>query len=98
MVVVSAGIGSSSSSSSSSSSGSVADGYVEGAFVFFDVDGDQEYDIGESFAYTDENGFYQIDDTPNDAYTIVAEGGIDVDSGEVIDVFMPLQMPRWLHH
>ena len=37
----STGIGS--SSSSSSSSGSVADGYVEGAFVFFDVDGDQEY-------------------------------------------------------
>ena len=80
----STGIGS--SSSSSSSSGSVADGYVEGAFVFFDVDGDQEYDIGESFVYTDANGFYQIDDTPNGNYTIVAEGGIDVDSGEVIDV------------
>ena len=83
---VSAGIGSS-GSSSSSSSGSVADGYVEGAFVFFDVDGDQEYDAGvEEFAYTDENGFYQIDNTPTDAYTIIAQGGIDVDSGEVIDV------------
>ena len=80
-------IGSSSGSSSSSSSGSVADGYVEGAFVFFDVDGDQEYDAGlEEFAYTDANGFYQIDNTPTDTYTIVAQGGIDVDSGEVIDV------------
>ena len=69
-----------------SSSGSVADGYVEDAFVFFDIDGDQEYDVGESFAYTDENGFYEIDNTPTGNYTIVAQGGIDVDSGEVIDV------------
>ena len=78
--------GSSTSSSSSSSSGSVADGYVEDAFVFFDIDGDQEYDVGESFAYTDENGFYEIENTPTGNYTIVAQGGIDVDSGEVIDV------------
>ena len=84
--------------SSSSSSGSVADGYVEGAFVFFDVDGDQEYDAGfEEFAYTDENGFYQIDNTPTDAYTIIAQGGIDVDSGEVIDVLYAPLMLQWLH-
>ena len=63
-----------------------ADGYVEDAFVFFDIDGDQEYDVGESFAYTDENGFYEIENTPTGNYTIVAQGGIDVDSGEVIDV------------
>ena len=84
---VSAGIGSSSSSSSSSSSGSVADGYVEGAFVFFDVDGDQEYDAGvENLLTQMKMVFIRLITLQLDAYTIVAQGGIDVDSGEVIDV------------
>ena len=84
---VSAGIGSSGSSSSSSSSGSVADGYVEGAFVFFDVDGDQEYDAGvEEFAYTDENGFYQIDNTQLTPTQLLLKEELMLILAEVTDV------------
>ncbi len=47
-------------SEGTSFSAKVIDGYVQGARVFYDTDGDGKYDVGEAFAITDADGNYKL--------------------------------------
>ncbi|WP_281814366.1 VCBS domain-containing protein [Limnohabitans sp. MORI2] len=47
-------------SEGTSFSAKVIDGYVQGARVFYDTDGDGKYDVGEAFAITDAEGNYKL--------------------------------------
>ena len=60
-------------------SGAVADGYISGATVFRDLDGDSLLDAGEPFTITDEKG--QFTALGGFGGTIVAFGGIDISTG-----------------
>ena len=69
-------------------SGSVIDGPLENARVFLDVDDDGEWDADEPYAFTDENGAYQLEAPEDyfDKYRLVAEittDTIDTETGEV---------------
>ncbi|MCG8511757.1 MAG: VCBS domain-containing protein, partial [Rhodospirillales bacterium] len=55
--------------------GNSADGYIEGATVFADADGDGELDAGEASATTDVEGNFRITDGVGD---LVMTGGTDV--------------------
>ena len=76
------------SSGSSTVSGSVIDGPLENARVFLDVDDDGEWDEDEPYAFTDENGNYQLEAEEGyfELYRLVAEittDTIDTETGEV---------------
>ena len=69
-------------------SGSVIDGPLENARVFLDVDDDGEWDADEPYAFTDENGAYQLEAPEDyfDKYRLVAEittDTIDTETGKV---------------
>jgi hypothetical protein len=59
--------------------GVVADGYVAGATLFVDVNGNGVRDDGEAWTVTDANGNYSLN--VNQAGTIVAVGGTNADTG-----------------
>ena len=57
--------------------GKVVDGYLKGATVFADANGDGIWDPGEAKAITDDNGDFKL---TNARGSIVATGGIDLTS------------------
>ena len=84
----SSGGGSNNQGSTDSISGSVIDGPLENARVFLDIDDDGEWDEDEPYAFTDENGNYQLEAPEGyfDEYRLVAEIGtdtIDTETGKV---------------
>lgn len=86
-----AGCGSSGSSTPTTSTvtGKVADGYLSGAVVFMDKNGNYQLDSGEPSTTTDQNGAYTLNVDPADIglYPIVA---IAV-KGQTIDMDNPTQ-------
>jgi len=65
--------------------GVVADGYISGARVFLDIDGDEEWSEGEPYSITDEEGNFTLV-TPNDSGAeVISEGGTDVSTGTAFD-------------
>ena len=57
--------------------GKLIDGYIAGATVFADANGNGQLDEGESFTTTDSNGDYTLTGTGN----LVAFGGTDISTG-----------------
>lgn len=99
-----AGCGSSGSSTPASApatsiSGKVADGYLVGATVFLDKNGNYLMDSGEPSATTDQNGAYTLNMAPADVgkYPIVAIATkgvtIDKDTGTAVTSSYMLSMP-----
>ena len=81
-----AGVAVAAAAVSVSVSGAVIDGYVEGAFVFADINGNGIYDSGEPSAFTDEYGAYEFTSTvAMDGVSIMSMGGVDVDTGAEVD-------------
>ena len=73
-------------------SGAVADGYVRGAQIYIDTDGDGDAGAGELLAgvVTDDQGnFFLPDDAPEGA--LIAVGGTNIDTGLANE--MPLRAP-----
>ncbi len=68
-------------------SGKVIDGYIKGADVFLDLNGNGKFDTDEPYGKSDENGSYKLigNFDLNDSLTIVAKGGIDVDTNKSFD-------------
>ena len=84
----SSGGGSNNQGPTDSVSGSVIDGPLQNARVFLDIDDDGEWDEDEPYAFTDENGNYQLEAPEGyfDQYRLVAEIStetIDTETGEV---------------
>ena len=84
----SSGGGSNNQDATDSISGSVIDGPLQNARVFLDVDDDGEWDADEPYAFTDENGTYQLEAPEGyfEQYRLVAEittATIDTETGEV---------------
>ena len=69
--------------------GVVADGYVEGATLFIDTNGNKQLDDGEASTVTGPGGSFALN--VNQAGTIVAIGGINADTG--LANTMTLQAP-----
>ena len=70
-------------------SGAVIDGYVSGATVFLDLNGNYTFDADEPFAITDSSGAYSFETTVNPAdYNVVALGGIDQQTLASIDTLI----------
>ncbi len=91
----------SSNSPTSSLSGKVADGYLVGATVFLDMNGNYQLDPGEPFATTDQNGGYSLMVARTDVgkYPIVALATkgetIDLDTGTAVQSSYVLSMPAF---
>jgi hypothetical protein len=89
----------SSGGSTTSISGKVADGYLVGATVFLDKNGNYQMDSGEPSATTDQNGAYTLTMNPADVgkYPIVAIATkgvtVDKDSGTAVTNSYMLSMP-----
>lgn len=70
---------------STSLSGTAVDGYLKGATVFLDVNGNGSIDAGEPSALTDDAGRYVLDTSGVGAsisgLRVIATGGIDTDTG-----------------
>ncbi|OGU06707.1 MAG: hypothetical protein A2075_04720 [Geobacteraceae bacterium GWC2_58_44] len=85
---------------SATMSGAVADGYLVGATVFLDRDGNYRLDAGEPTAITDVNGAYtlKVDAADVGAYPIVAMAikgvTVDKDSNQPVLNSYILSMPR----
>lgn len=85
--------------STSSISGKVADGYLVGATVFLDKNGNYQMDSGEPSATTDQNGAYILNVNPADIgkYPIVAIATkgvtVDKDTGTTVQNSYVLSMP-----
>ncbi|TXH39530.1 MAG: cytochrome c [Burkholderiaceae bacterium] len=66
-------------------SGTAVDGYLKGATVFLDVNGNGSFDAGEPSALTDDSGRYVLDTSSVGAsisgMRVIATGGIDTDTG-----------------
>lgn len=60
-------------------SGKAVDGYLSGATIFCDANGDRVVNAGETAATTDGNGNFTL--ASSCSHTIVATGGIDTDTG-----------------
>ncbi|QEP44776.1 cadherin repeat domain-containing protein [Ectothiorhodospiraceae bacterium BW-2] len=58
--------------------GKVSDGYIAGATVFIDVNGNRAWDEGEAKTVTDENGDFQLIEGRGN---LIATGGIDISTG-----------------
>ena len=104
LTIISAGIiagcGSSGTNTPTTSiSGKVADGYLVGATVFLDKNGNYKLDVGEPSTTTDANGAYTLTVEPADVgtYPIVAMATkgvtIDMDSGSPVANSYVLSMP-----
>jgi hypothetical protein len=76
------GIVTSGTSVSSSVSGRVSDGPVSNSKVWFDLNNNYQYDSGEPFDMTDQQGLYQINgvDTIHAGVRLRASGGTDTDT------------------
>jgi hypothetical protein len=59
--------------------GAVSDGYISGATVFVDVNGNGVFDPGEPTGTTDATGHFAV--TGNGTGTIIAFGGTNIDTG-----------------
>ncbi|MEO6226061.1 MAG: hypothetical protein ABIO80_09475 [Sphingomicrobium sp.] len=59
--------------------GVVADGYLAGATLFVDTNGNRQLDGGEAWTVTDANGNFALN--VNQAGTLVAVGGTNLDTG-----------------
>lgn len=81
---VAAGAAGGSGDSASTASGFVIDGYISGATVFRDEDGDGVFDDGEAFTTTDDQGAFSGLGGSEDA-PIVSTGGIDISTGLVFE-------------
>ncbi len=71
--------------------GIVQDGYIEGAQVFYDADGDGQYDEGEPIAFTNAQGQYSLALPEGATGSIIALGGVNIDTG--LPNVMPLKAP-----
>lgn len=71
--------------------GIVQDGYISGAQVFYDANGNGAFDQGEPFGTTNAQGQYSIALPPGATGSIVALGGTNVDTG--LPNLMPLKAP-----
>lgn len=93
------GGGSSTPSASVAVSGKVADGYLVGATVFMDKNGNYRLDAGEPSATTDQNGAYTLNVDPADVgkYPIVAMAikgqTVDMDTNAPVSGSYVLSMP-----
>jgi len=67
-------------------SGIVADGYVAGATVYIDVDGDNVFDVDEPWTTTDDNGNFFINSQLSG--TLRAFGGTNIDTGLPNDIVL----------
>src|SRR5450631_4483185 len=80
-------------------SGKVADGYLAGATVFMDKNGNYQLDAGEPLTVTDANGNYTLTVDPADVgkYPIVAMAikgqTMDKDTGMAVTSSYVLSMP-----
>jgi len=80
--------------------GKVADGYLAGATVFMDKNGNYQLDAGEPFATTDDNGVYTLSVDPADIgkYPIVAMAvkgvTVDGDTGQAVASSYVMSMPK----
>lgn len=72
--------------------GKVIDGYVAGATIFADRDGDRQLGAGEEVATTDSDGDFTIPDEG----VLVSRGGVDVSTG--LDVTGTLMAPEGYDH
>ena len=79
------GADSSSPASATTLSGTAVDGYLQGARVLLDVNGNGLPDAGEPTATTDANGRYSLDysqvSSPVAGLRVIVTGGIDTDTG-----------------
>ncbi len=79
------GADTSSPASATTLSGTAVDGYLQGARVLLDVNGNGLPDAGEPTATTDANGRYSLDysqvSTPLAGLRVVVTGGVDTDTG-----------------
>ena len=77
--------GTSAPASASTLSGTAVDGYLQGARVLLDVNGNGLADAGEPTATTDANGRYSLDystlSSPIAGMRVVVTGGVDTDTG-----------------
>jgi hypothetical protein len=64
-----------------SSSGYAADGYISGATVFQDLNGNGKWDEGEPKGTTDANGKFSINLVLNSKATLIVTDGIDLSTG-----------------
>ena len=98
-IIAGCGSGSSTSTPATSISGKVADGYLVGATVFMDKNGNYLLDSGEPSTTTDANGAYALNVDPSDVgkYPIVAMATIgvtiDKDTGLPVTGSYVLSMP-----
>lgn len=81
----SAGSSTSTQASATTLSGTAVDGYLQGARVFLDVNGNGQADAGEPAATTDANGRYSLDysqvSSPIAGMRVIVTGGVDTDTG-----------------
>jgi len=68
--------------------GKVVDGYVKGAKVYVDVNGNGKWDTTEPWCNTDVNGSYKltVSNDVNNSCVIISEGGVDVDTDANVTV------------
>lgn len=64
----------------------LSDGYIEGATVFIDVNGDGVYEDGEPKGFSDGTGHYVI--VGNGTGTLIAFGGTNLDTGLANDLVL----------
>ena len=65
--------------------GQAIDGYLVGATVFHDVNGNGIQDTGEPFATTDQTGAFELDATLAEGDTLYVKGGYDLGTGKPND-------------
>lgn len=99
-LIAGCGAGSSKTTSSATIAGAVADGYLVGATVFLDKNGNYRLDDGEPSAVTDANGAYTLAVDPADLgkYPIVALATqgvtVDKDTGLALTSSYVLSLPK----
>ena len=62
-------------------SGTAIDGYIEGATIFADADGDGELDAGEAFSVTGEDGEFSLTNAEGSLVLLGGDGAIDAATG-----------------
>ncbi len=72
--------------------GVAQDGYIEGARVYYDTNGNHSYDAGEPTTFTDATGHFSLALPPGAAGNIYVTGGTNVDTGlpNVVDLKAPI--------
>ena len=63
------------------SSGYAADGYISGATIFQDLNGNGKWDQGEPKGTTDASGKFSLNLVQNSAATLIVTGGTDISTG-----------------